>query len=286
MTPESTTRRSQLKLALDVAMAVTFALLLNAHILGGLPFHETAGTLIGFAFLIHLFLNWSWVTQTTTRFVQATLPSKIRVGFLLNVLLLLTMAFIIISGVLISRIVFPGLQVSNGRGIQRAHITVAFLILGFVGAHVGLHWNWIRSTVQRWGNQALNPSRWSKQLWTGMTLGLLVFAGVLAYRNTFAPTPEVALELGRSFPSSKAGISRNDQGAGQHLEKKPIQEALPNSRHQDRGHHRDGKGGHHGGRSAWGVAAFYLGIMAIFALATHRLERWFSQRHGVFSHPR
>ena len=48
-------------------MALTFALLFNPRVLGGLTFHETAGLAIGAAILTHILLNYRWVKNVTLK---------------------------------------------------------------------------------------------------------------------------------------------------------------------------------------------------------------------------
>jgi hypothetical protein len=275
MSTESAPRRSILKLGLDILLAVTFALLLNAHVLGGLAFHETAGTLIGAAFALHVFLNWDWVVTTTRRFSQSALPPKLRIGFLLNWLLFLVMGLIILSGLLISRELVPGLRVPNGRWIQRVHITIAFLILGFVGVHVGLHWGWILGTGRRWFGTVGSTPWYRRPLTVGALLILLAAIGVLSFRGPDHPateTPELRVRAERpDFETDPRHVGPDGPSAGKG----------PAERRDDRAasEPRRGRGRRFGKPSVGGVLGFYLGILACFALATVLWERRLARRH-------
>ena len=265
---ESAPRRSALKWVLDLVMAVTFALLLNAHVLGGLSFHETAGTVIGLVFGVHVFLNWSWVVGTTMRFVRSSLPGRIRFGYLLNWLLLVAMGVSILSGLLISRVLVPWMRVPNGRWIQGVHITLGFLVLAVVGIHAGLHWSWIASTSRRLFHR--NPGA----VLIAGGLAMLLLAGAQALQ-TFPPTsgPPPATDPQRAMP--------------------PIGRDSPNENRQDHGDRADPevrRGERHRGRSrgfgasgVWGVLGFYLGILSLFAFLTVLVERWLERRGSPLS---
>lgn len=131
------------KFGLDILMAVTFVLFFNKQVLGGLTFHEIAGLAIAAVFFTHIALNWRWVKNVTVKLFDRKLPFKTKFGYVLNLLLLITMAFIIISGILVSHIVFPNINVTNERWFQMAHISISYLVLILVAAHVGLHWKWV-----------------------------------------------------------------------------------------------------------------------------------------------
>ena len=253
---DPTPRRSSFKLGLDLVMAITFALLLNAHVLGGLSFHEAAGTLIGLVFAVHVFLNWSWVVGTTATFRRSSLAPKIRFGYLLNWILLIVMGVIVISGLLISRVLVPWLRVPNARWIQGIHITLGFLVLAVVGVHVGLHWGWIASITRRivGGNR--------KGFLVAGVLGLLAIAGV----QTFERRP--------SQPVTIANQGSGNPGRGSD----EFREARP-SRADHPGHEgRRGRGRGFGSSGVWNVLGFYLGILSFFALVTVQTERWLERR--------
>lgn len=135
------------KLAIDIVMAVVFVLLFNKQVLGGLTFHEIAGLAIAVIFLTHVLLNAQWVKKVTLKLFDRKLPGKTRFGYLLNLLLLLTMTFNMVSGVIISRVVFPNINVGNETWFKVTHISVSFLTFVLVAVHVGLHWQWV---IQVW----------------------------------------------------------------------------------------------------------------------------------------
>lgn len=134
--------KNHIKLALDVILYVNFVLLMKIGF-GGLAFHEIAGLGIGFVFLVHILLNLQWVKNVTLRLFDRKLPGKVRFGYLLNVLLLISMAFIIVSGILISKVLFPNLNIGDQRWFHVIHILVSYLTLIMTGIHIGLHWQWI-----------------------------------------------------------------------------------------------------------------------------------------------
>jgi hypothetical protein len=136
------------KLVLDVIMYVIFVLLMKIGF-GGIAFHEIAGIGIGFVFLVHILLNLQWIKKVTLKLFDRKLPGKIRFGYLLNLLLLITIIFIIVSGILISKVVFPELRFGNERWFQMAHILVSYISLILVGIHIGLHWQWITYQVKK-----------------------------------------------------------------------------------------------------------------------------------------
>jgi hypothetical protein len=106
-------KKNYIKIVLDLMMAITFVLLMNPRVLGRLAFHEVEGLVIGVAVLTHIGLNYRWVINTTKKIFDPNLPKKTRFSLLLNVLLLFTMSGIIVTGILISKVVFPNLAIGS-----------------------------------------------------------------------------------------------------------------------------------------------------------------------------
>jgi len=134
--------------SLDIMMAVTFVLFFNKRVLGGLAFHEIAGLVIGGVFFIHVLLNGRWVKNVTLKLFDSKLPFKVKFNYFLNLLLLVTMAFVIVSGIFISRVVFPSINIGNEQWFKVTHMSVSYLALVLVAIHVGLHWNWVVNTCK------------------------------------------------------------------------------------------------------------------------------------------
>ncbi len=267
MTPEVPSRRNSLKLTLDAVMAVVFALLLNARVLSGLTFHEWAGTLIGLAFALHVSLNWKWVVSTTMRLrTSATLAPKIRWGYWLNVLLLVAMGFIILSGILISREAFPGLRVNNGRWIQRLHITIAFLILGFVGVHVGLHASWLTGIFRRLMSAFRSTRGWQKAAWGAVVVGALIGLTLFS-AGSKAPTAEAAPSVAQG-EARRPDVSQR-QADSDHREQPRDEGNRPG---HDRGRDR-GRGRRRDKPHPLQVIGGYGGILSLFAVATAVIEK-------------
>ncbi|GIM28831.1 hypothetical protein CPJCM30710_14970 [Clostridium polyendosporum] len=137
------------KITLDLLMSIVFVLLFNKMAVAGLRFHETAGLSLGVAFIIHIALNWKWVKQVTLKLFNPKITFKTRFGYIINVLLLFAMGYIIISGVLISKVLFPNINIGNKQLLKMLHISVSYFSLLLIGIHIGLHWTWIKNMLKK-----------------------------------------------------------------------------------------------------------------------------------------
>lgn len=170
-------RKNYVKIVLDLLLAITFVLLMNPRVFNGLPFHEIAGTVIGIAILVHIGLNYRWVINTTKKIFSSELPKKTRIGFFLNVLLLLSMATVIVSGILISRVVFPNLALEGNHFVRGIHNLSANTTLALVGLHLGLHWQWIMGVSKKVFKT--KDGTWRKGMIASSVLTFALLAGAM-----------------------------------------------------------------------------------------------------------
>ncbi|SDN11715.1 protein of unknown function [Fictibacillus solisalsi] len=290
------------KFAIDVIMAVAFVLLFNKRVFGGMTFHEVAGTAIGVAFLTHLALNWKWIKNVTRKLFDKKLPGKTRFSFGLNLLLLICMATIMASGIFVSRVLFPNVNIGNEGSFKMLHISLSFLTLIMVGIHVGMHWKWV---INVW-NKMLSikePRSWMNWAAKGVMAVVLVFGLFQIYETGFmarAASP-FGLVGGNTFAAGK-GMDRDGEGG------KPFTRPVQNDQNNGTSEKSEGQGppeqgsfqherpafggeGQRGGEgfgepghefggnvSPLSVIATYTGIMAVFVIAAYYFTQWMSRR--------
>lgn len=139
--------KTKIKVAIDVAMTALFLVLMNLA-WTGLVWHEMLGLAILVFFIVHLLVNRQWISSVTRRIL--TIESrKTRLMFILNALLGLAMLMTVISGVLISQHLFPGLADSSFDLWFSIHEIASWLSLGIVIVHIAIHWRWISSVIRR-----------------------------------------------------------------------------------------------------------------------------------------
>lgn len=256
------------KISLDAAMAAVFALLFNTSVIAGLTFHEIAGLSIGLAFIIHMTINRRWIRQVTRNLFGRQIAMKTRIGYFVDALLLLAMLYTIFSGIIISRVLFPYLQIGNESLFQNTHAAAAYLSLGLVGIHIGLHWQWVMNLFKKMLHIRQN---WQAPGYAARIMAVLVFAvGVYCiYTTNYFST--VAM-IGTSFSQSQEleHAARPDlQSAGglQGMNSGGDSKAdLPNG----------SRGGHGGGSLGSGIPGTLssaLGIISVFAIVSYYLEK-------------
>ncbi len=190
------------KLTLDILMGITFALLYNKNVLGGLAFHEIAGAAIGAAFITHILLNFKFVQKVTVRLFDKALPARTRFSYLLSFLLLLSMGLVIFSGLVISRVLLPNFQLGNENWFKMAHMGSAYLGLALIGVHIGLHWHWVIKMFQKILHLKVSK-RLSRVLMTGAAVIVLGFGVYQFYTTSYWSK----LQMVQSMFTSTAGAS-------------------------------------------------------------------------------
>lgn len=142
--------KTKVNVFLDVLLTAAFVVEMEEHFTG-LQLHELLGLVFGVAFMIHVLLHWDWVVHVTRTFFHKLLHES-RFNYALNVALFADMAFVTVSGILISRTL--GLNLALGedfrRALQTLHMVGSEVALIIVALHVAVHWKWIKVNVGRY----------------------------------------------------------------------------------------------------------------------------------------
>ncbi|HEY8462729.1 MAG TPA: DUF4405 domain-containing protein [Bacillota bacterium] len=136
-------KKNIVKISLDIIMFFLLFLLYKKNAIS-MSFHELGGLIVWGLFLIHIGLNWKWIVGVSKKLFDKSLPAKTRIGYIVDVLLLITMSFIIISGIMISKVIFTRI---SGAGVfwKFGHFFAAAIAIILVGIHIGLHWSFIKN---------------------------------------------------------------------------------------------------------------------------------------------
>jgi hypothetical protein len=137
-----------IKLALDILLALVFAALFNKNVLSGLAFHEIAGLAVGAAVILHKLLNKNWIIGITKKLFSPGLPVRTKITYFFDVLLLVSIAVTIVTGILMSEYVFAQL-IQADKGMKGLHILAAYLSLLFLGVHIGLVWSKVKNILKK-----------------------------------------------------------------------------------------------------------------------------------------
>ncbi|MGF6949637.1 cytochrome b561 [Neobacillus sp. B4I6] len=255
-------KKNYTKIILDLMMAITFVLLMNPRVLNGLPFHEIAGLIIGVAILIHIGLNYRWVVNTTKKILDPKLPKKTRFSYLINILLLISMATVIITGILISRVVLPSFAVQEGHSIRGIHGFSADATLAFVGLHIAVNWQWVLGICKKAFKSKEGKLR--KGVLVSVILSIAILAGGIqwfsstASSNTVDFKQEQMQQSGQSSNVNTGNTTNTLQGP-------------PNGDFREGKIH--GKDGHGGSSNPFLVVLNYFVIWAAIIIPTYYLEK-------------
>lgn len=129
-------------------MAILFTLLFK-KMLFGIKFHEIAGLVIGGVVLVHCILNSKWIKAITVKLFSKKITIRTRIMYLLDLLLLIDVVVIILSGIFISKVLFTFLRLQGIPSLKGIHISASYILLMIIGIHLGLHWNWVMSIFKK-----------------------------------------------------------------------------------------------------------------------------------------
>ncbi|ULO07657.1 DUF4405 domain-containing protein [Paenibacillus sp. 19GGS1-52] len=254
------------KFALDLVMGLLFVLFFNKNVFGGLKFHEIAGLVFAGAYITHILLNWGWVKRVTLKMFDRRLSWRVRGSYALNFLLMVSMTFIIVSGILISHVLFPNLNVGNENWFKMTHISVSFLVLALIGIHVGLHWQWVVNMCEKM--TSVKKSRaWMRYVAQGLTLIILLFGLYQINQTSYVTQLKSSVSV---FGMNTQQSGFEGKGAFKGGEQGGTREGRPSGGGGQSGFDRGGKGGN---VSFVSVILTYTGIMGVFVIVAYYLKK-------------
>lgn len=185
------------------------------------------------------------------------------------------MSLIIVSGLMSSKVLFPGLGSANQLWFKVLHHSLPNLVLVIVGIHVGLHGQWIMGMLKKIFK--VQSSNWTKVM-VKVSLVIVIIFGVMQILNTQV-TPLIA-QSGNSA-NLQQQLPENYEGQS---EKNGFYSENHGARSDDRkgGQHEGlGKGkmkGESGGTNPTGVILVYSGIIGVVAIITYFGEKILTRR--------
>ncbi|HEY7359102.1 MAG TPA: DUF4405 domain-containing protein [Ktedonobacterales bacterium] len=151
MASGKTINRNKLNLYLDIALALAFVVVMEVGFTGQ-RWHEDLGVAITIAFLVHIALHWRWIVGVSKHIFQRVLHfNEARFKYVLNLLVLVDMVVVIVTGLLISNTLgfyLPlGFLVYNL--LRAIHIETSRLSLLLIGLHIAVDWRWIAASSRK-----------------------------------------------------------------------------------------------------------------------------------------
>lgn len=186
-------KKTCMKLLLDLAMLVIFVLLLHKMNFG-VAFHEIAGLSVLGAFLLHLAWNWRWLYSVTKKFFSKNMRFRARLSWLLDFSLLVCFAIIGITGILISKVVFPFSVPGNWKTLHYFCTALAMILLG---VHIGLHGSMIGSTTR---NVLHLPPKIAKILCICLTVAMVVLGTYSISTDSFGSWLSMPFQTQATMP--------------------------------------------------------------------------------------
>jgi hypothetical protein len=135
----------KIKTCIDVVMVALLPILM-AEIIVGQKLHEWLGLLMIIAFIGHHILNINWIKNILRGRYNATR------AFItcINILLLIVMLSLAVSGIMMSGYVFSWLNIHSGMVIARKlHLVMAFWGLIIMSLHLGVHMGMMVSKMNK-----------------------------------------------------------------------------------------------------------------------------------------
>ncbi|MCE1253966.1 MAG: DUF4405 domain-containing protein [Anaerolineae bacterium] len=130
-------------LLIDLGILSAFLVATQPH-LTGTSIHEWLSLALTATLIIHLLLHWDWIVNVGAQYFKKLLHVS-RLKFFIDLLLLVSMTTLILSGILISRTLpeLLGFQLNAARSWKQIHSLSSDISLLLVALHFALNWNWV-----------------------------------------------------------------------------------------------------------------------------------------------
>ena len=137
-------KKNIIKFTLDIVMAVLFITFFNKNLIS-FKFHIISGYIFGGFILFHLFLNRKWIINITKRLFDKKLNLRLKISYVLSILLFLSIFSILISGSLMMK------STTYDRVMfwKMLHFGSSYLSIAIMGIHIGLYWRFIMNMFKK-----------------------------------------------------------------------------------------------------------------------------------------
>lgn len=202
-------RENVLRLWLTCLMAAVMLSLMDITALGTY-WHERVGLTAGLLVLMHLGLDHRQVGVLFKRLFKKSTPYRVRLGYIVDALLLLSLALILWTGAGISVTLLHGFVLPDRHFYMGLHSCAANIMLLLLVAHLWLHKGWLRNTLSGWSKLWRSAVTRGRALaWTASLVLILLSIALAAAANQTADsepgtqnpqaTAEAALSAGVVF---------------------------------------------------------------------------------------
>ena len=166
---------------IDIIALLGFALTFYPS-LTGYDLHEWVGLGVGSVLLVHLVQHWRWVCSISKK--MACLQRKIRMRFIVDVMMATGFVMIIFTGLVISALL--NLNLAHYETWRDLHFASSYATLVMLALKTALHWQWLKGTLRNAfkplkGLESLSPQQLSRRMFlkqAGLAgLGLAALAG-------------------------------------------------------------------------------------------------------------
>ena len=140
--------KNRTRLWLDAGLFAGMLLAFSPGITG-ISIHEWLSLAIVVPTLVHLIVNWDWVTRVTAR-ILGRIRTVSKVNLALDAVLFIATVTVMLSGVLVSQAIASafGLGVSADAIWYAVHSASARITIALLLAHLALHAGWVVRTAR------------------------------------------------------------------------------------------------------------------------------------------
>ena len=269
------------KIFLDLVLLVLLALMYQKRAIS-MQFQEWGGIALCGLFLIHKAFNFQWIRTVTASILGR--KARLNARWIVDVLLLLSMTAVLVTGLLISKTLPTAIAGAHGLRVWHYFFAATSLVLS--GIHLGLHGTYLKNNL--WKKLPLPKV-------AGKTISAILLCVLFCFGSFHLVTSGFVSLLTRPFASMT--LSQ----AGEHPAFEEMEHAsgsgkdMGEGRGNGMGRGKDGEGGMGQGKGGQGygmnhdqqdismgnaISTFttYASILCLFAIVTAFLSGWFKKQ--------
>ena len=279
-----------IKYGLDLFLSLGFVLMFDKMALG-MKLHEIIGLVIGGAVLIHLVLNYKWIIGVSKKLFSKNLSTRLRLCYILNLMLFICVTLIILSGIFISKVLFTSIT-SQNHIWKSIHMGVSNIALGLIGIHIGLHWNWVINVSKRIFKFNLQE-KFSKAISNFLIIVILIFGCYNIYSQGFIQKSVMLFTTSQNANIGHGGVMKKTEGRpnfdkdnlteeelNQLKESNPDKKMSPNFNKEDM-KSKMPSGNSINIKSIAMLIINYLSICGVFTIVTYYIDKAISKKKSL-----